>query len=272
MGRFSSFTQAAGSPFFYFEYDYLPSLVSAGWLQYVLLILQGLAFLVEHVAAWLKTAFLILPSPVFVNHGTDRNVGKEHSERCQLYFSHTRTGPGQSRQTVFMKNCAGNVFVFTEFGETGHRRMRNFWGRQKVSLTRGRASVWLTNCCPKLLQIVAGWEQSGTDICSSFSCSQMWPETKDRLLGYEWKWYVQTLWAIPCKGRNVSSLGPFSFPLAGISVSVVEQQLRWGDGCYLLRTAELCYEGAWGPWWLWRGEMPHKLRSVSERNELSCLC
>lgn len=72
MGRFSSFTQAAGSPFFYFEYDYLPSLVSAGWLQYVLLILQGIAFLVEHVAAWLKTAFLILPSPVFVNHGTDR--------------------------------------------------------------------------------------------------------------------------------------------------------------------------------------------------------
>lgn len=241
MGRLSSFTQASGSLFFYFEYDYLPLLVSASWLQYVLPLLQAIDFLVEHVAAWLKTAFLILPSPFFVNHGTDHTCPqamwvKNIALRDANFISPTR----EQDQVHWLKQSSwGIVQAISLFLQNSGRQAIDCWGipeegRKWVLPEEEQVcglQIVALNCYKLLL---TGNSQGLISAPASLAarCSQ-------RLRSGSWG-MNGTLWAIPWKGRNVSSLVPFSFWLAGISVSVVEQQLGWGDGCYLLRTAELC--------------------------------
>lgn len=159
----SSLTQASGSPFSYSCYGYSPFLVSASWLQYVLPFLQAIDFIWAHEClAEDCISHLVLPlfhypwDWAWLSTG---NMGQEHSPEGMppLFLPHeNRT---RSHETVSPREELYRQYLcFYRIQEAGHRLLRFPWGRQKVSLTR-TVTVWLTNCCLTLLQIVAGWEQ-----------------------------------------------------------------------------------------------------------------
>lgn len=206
--------------------------------------------------------------PPFVNHGPEpdcpQGVGQEHSPGgSRLCFSPSSTGPGPMRPSVLRGSCTGNVSV-TEFRKTGQSLLRFCCVEQKASLGQPGVSMWHTNCCSSLLQVVDSPQRGTARVC----CLVQIPP-RASVTGSD---VCRPCGPFPKREGHLLP-GLFCFPLAGTSLSVVRAAVWVRTGLLLVEDSRGHVCRSPEPWELFRGDLLPWLGPISEREELLlCLC